>query len=128
MSIARKRPPLSPAARDFLTSEFRAIARSSPSSLRRRSDRLSVTFPPCKQGRDALPDRPVPIDEFRLLCASYRWCGDARRGPRLRAVLGVYKAGLDFPGTGRVVFRCERAFDATTPYPLISPRPNYTAI
>jgi hypothetical protein len=128
MSLARKRPALSHHAREFLTSEFRALARTSLSSFRRRADRIAVTFRPRKQGRDALPDRPIPIEDFRLISASYRWSPDARGGPRWRMALGVHKPALDFPGSGRVVFHGEQAFDATTPNPLILCRPNYTAI
>ena len=128
MPISRKRLSLSAAGRDFLTAELKAIARSSPSSLQRRADRIAVTFRPRKQGRDAIPDRPIPIEDFRLLAASYRWCDDPRRGPRWRVALASYQANLDFPGSGRVVFRCEQAWDLTRPHPLLYPRPNYTAI
>jgi hypothetical protein len=128
MSIARKRPSLSPDARDFLTSEFRALARTSPSSLGRRADRIAVTFRTTRPGRDAIPDHLIPIEEFRLISASYRWSPAARGGPRWRMALGVHKPTLDFPGSGRVVFRAERAHDATTPRDLIHPRANYTAI
>jgi hypothetical protein len=130
MPIASRRPHLSLSARgrEFLTSELEDIARSSPSSLRGRSDRVAVTFRPCKQGRDAIPDHPIDIDAFRLLAASSRWCLYPRRGPRWRVALGVYRATLDFPGSGRIVFRCEWAFDVTSPHSLIHPRPNYTAI
>jgi GNAT superfamily N-acetyltransferase len=128
MPITRKRRSLSAAGSDFLTAELKAIARSSPSLLQRRANRIAVTYRPRKQGRDAIPDRPIPIEDFRLLAVSYRWCDDPRRGPRWRAALGSYQANLDFPGSGRVVFRCEQAWDLTSPHPLLYPRPNYTAI
>src|SRR3954467_131727 len=68
MSIASSRLSLSPAARDFLLAEFRAIARPSPSSSRRRSEKVAITYRTTRKGRDALPDRPIPIEEFRLAC------------------------------------------------------------
>jgi hypothetical protein len=128
MSFARKRPPLSPDARDFLTSEFRAIARTSPSSLGRRADRTAVTYRTTRPGRDAIPDCLFPIEDFRLICLSYRLSDDARRRPRWRVALGFHRPTLDFPGTGRIVFRAERAYDATAPRDLIHPRANLTAI
>jgi hypothetical protein len=128
MPIARKHLSLSESARDFLVSELKAIASSSRSSLQTRADRIAITYRPRRQGRDAISDQPIPIDQFQLLAASYRWNDSPGPGPRWRIVLGSYRATLDLPGSGRVVFRCERAWDATKLYSLIKPSPNYTAI
>jgi hypothetical protein len=127
MPIARNRRSLSTAGREHLASELRAIA-GSASALRRRSARLAVTFRPRRQGRDALPDRPIPIDDLLLLALSYRLCERPRRSPRWMAILGIYGAALDFPGTGRVAFRCEQAVDVADPRTPILTRPNFTAM
>jgi hypothetical protein len=128
MPIARKRLSLTAPARDFLVSELKAIAGSSRSSLQSRADRIAVTYRPRRQGRDAIPEQPIPIDQFQLLALSYRWSDAPRRGPRWRIALGSYRATLDLPVSGRVVFRCQRAWDLTKPSSLIKPRPHYTAI
>jgi hypothetical protein len=73
MPIARKHLSLSESARDFLVSELKAIAGSSRSSLQTRADRIAITYRPRRQGRNAIPEQPIPIDQFRLLAAFYRW-------------------------------------------------------
>jgi hypothetical protein len=63
-----------------------------------------------------------------MLALSYPRDHRGLRGPRRRVELGIYRATLDFPGSGRVVFRRERSFDLTAPHALIRPRVNATAI
>jgi hypothetical protein len=128
MPTTRNRLTLSPAGLDFLLGELRAIAGGSGHAHRRRSRLLAVTFRPRKRGRDAIPDRPIPLDDFRMLALSYTRDYRGRRGTRRRVELGIYRATLDLPGSGRVVFRLERSFEVTAPRALIRPRVNVTAI
>ena len=128
MSIAKKRLSLSPAARDFLTAEFEAIGRSTLSSIRDRAGRVAVTFRTRRQGRDAIPDAPIPIEDLLLYALSCRRRARTGRGPNWRVILSVHAPALESPGSGRVAFRLLRAIDITDPRPLLRNGPNHTAM
>lgn len=127
MPIVRRRFSLSPAARDHLTSELRVIDRPSSGPFRRRADRAAVTFRTRRQGRDAVPDQPIPFEDIIMIVASYRRCRRRRGGPRWKVALGFFAPQLERQGDWRVAFRCERALDATSHRTLLEPRPDYTA-
>jgi hypothetical protein len=128
MAIAKNHLTLSRDSRDFLLAQLRALADASRHAHRRRSRCLAVTFRPSRRGRDGVPDRPIPFDQFRMIALSYRWSRPGRHGPRKHLALATYRPTLDLPGTGGIVFRPERAYDAAAPRTLIGPPINATAI
>jgi hypothetical protein len=71
MAIAN-RLTLSQASRDFLVAQLRATANVPRHAHRRRSRYLAVTYRPSRRGRDAIPDRPIPLDQFHMIALSYR--------------------------------------------------------
>jgi hypothetical protein len=128
MSTGRGSLALSDNARTFLFSQLRDVARASPSSLRRRSQILALTFRPRKQRRDALPDAPIPLDQFVLLALSDLLDDPYRPRSRRRPILAGCRATFDFPGSGRIIFRPQRSYDLSNPQPLTQSQPDFTAI
>ena len=116
---------LTPAARQFLADELRAVANASA----RRGDpgRIALTFRPSRRGRDGLAGGPVPLDSFRLLVLTHRDHVDALGHRRHGAVLEVLRPVLRPAWPLALGYRRERIHDLAAPRPFLTPGFNATA-
>lgn len=125
--MSRPHKPTMPlAAVEFLAEQLAAISKHPSRAHYRRHDsrvrRLAVSFRPCQRQVDLLPESRIPLDAFRLFSLSHRWI-DRRGRVTPVVVLGISKAEVDLPGTGRIRFRCEAAMSVGGRAGSIAPDP-----
>lgn len=76
----------------------------------RRQSTIAVAFKPCHRGSDALVDRAIEFDAFRMFVLGHRFCDDDGV-VRRRTPLAIYRPVVDLPGTGRIGFALEAVLD-----------------